>query len=79
MGVPFVAFVGRRAWREAACCLGLTVILAAGCTSLDKLKGSGLDGRTSDWSQNFRNSDQVSEAAGFSEKARQIEGNLGVH
>lgn len=56
------------------CLLGV----GSGCQSVDDLQGNGLDERTSTWSSGFRRNDNLSEAAGVSTRARQIEGNLGI-
>jgi hypothetical protein len=46
--------------------------------SLDAMAGPQLSGPSADWSKNFRLPEAGSEKSGFSNRARQIEGNLGL-
>jgi hypothetical protein len=57
-----------------AACLGLS-----GCNSLESLRGEGFKDSSSEQVRRFRESDGDTQFLGFSNKAREIERDLGAH
>ena len=58
--------------------LSLILIATSGCASWDQLRGENFTDREARWGESMRSAGPEGELWGFSEKARQIERNVGV-